>query len=58
MKVITSAICDNCSEVYDAALYRVCPACASEKSMFLSAMINKVTVQDEPGDDIPTKKCK
>jgi RNA polymerase subunit RPABC4/transcription elongation factor Spt4 len=54
MKIITAAICANCDEIYDTALYRVCPACASDTSMFISKFLGTIKVVDEPGDKIPT----
>lgn len=49
MKTATAAICTKCDEVYDSALYRVCPACSCTDA---TRLVDKIS----PPTD--TKKCK
>jgi predicted nucleic acid-binding Zn-ribbon protein len=54
MKLITAVVCITCDEVFDSALYRVCPSCANADFKKISDMIGVATICNEKDG----KKCK
>ena len=57
MKIATATICTKCDEVYDSALYRVCPACSCTDAMRLVDKISPPIV-DNPVPPTDAEKCK